>query len=826
MPAIKIENFGGEMPSMSARALPANAAQENRNLFMGVSEFRPLKADTSVGTSVAGAKSLYRIDATQPWITATKERNYVRGQINGDTNKRTYYTVNDGTSPPMVMDVTGETRRLGVPAPDKPTLVHTATPQVTWEQASSFVLGEGANSIRRAIAENKMPAAASQHYQGITPLAGPAQSYGLLFPDNPLVPARLQEQPWCLIARVTEAVAAQWQLTPDLGLEASAGYVYFPVPCMPYKFQINETTLRTALATLPGPDGATAMLNENMIDTIINAANTILDPDVYAPRERRELDAAVWGLADTVTNGAPTMPTRPTQPVKPTSPEWVSTGSSESDAWVRNPEWVDYDADVAQYSADLEAYTQAVAKVNAAIAGVNGRLKALQDQSVALMRAIENEGKRRWESISLEGSELASLVQTLGGVSALAPYAVDRTVETRFYVVTFVAKWSGSEDESAPSTVSDVVELDQNDLVTVNRPTLAGGTDYAGRKVTHWRVYRSNVGSTGAAFQYVDEAPIGASTMADTKLSSQLGEVLPTTTWAEPPADLRGLVGLPNGIMAGFTNNVVAFCEPYVPYAWPVDYQVTTELPIVAMAAFGQTLFVATTGNPYFISGADSASMSAVKAESNQSCVAPRSMVSVQGGVLYASPDGLCLASQAGVQVVSQGLYTREDWQALTPSSMFAVEHEGIYYLFYNNGTKGCLAFDLVTKKLGRVQLQADAAFTEMVTDTLFVAADTQILAVFVAATRRTGLWKSARMVMPAQVGLGWLKVYGDQSVVAPVTVKWYGDGVLRHTATVTSTAPQRLPGGRWLEHEIEIESAARVTRVVLAGDTQELQQV
>jgi hypothetical protein len=56
--------------------------------------------------------------------------------------------------------------------------------------------------------------------------------------------------------------------------------------------------------------------------------------------------------------------------------------------------------------------------------------------------------------------------------------------------------------------------------------------------------------------------------------------------------------------------------------------------------------------------------------------------------------------------------------------------------------------------------------------------------------------------------------------------VRWYGDGVLRHTATISSIDPVRLPAGRWLEHEIEIESASRVTKVLLASSTQELQGV
>ena len=328
MAVIKIENFGGELPSVSPRALPPNAAQENRNLFMGVAEFRPLKADAVVGASVTAAKSLYRIDATQPWITATIERSYVRGQINGDTNKRTYYTVNDGASPPMVMDVTGEVRRLGVPAPDKPAVVHTPVSQVTWEQASDFVLGEGANSIRRTIAAHRMPGGATQHYQGTTILAGPYSSHGLLFPNNVAVPSSIQAQHWCLVGQMSAELAATVKLAEGLGAVASGGSVFLPLPCLPYKFQLNTATASPALAALKGPDGSTALLNENMILTITNAADVILDPDEYAASERRELDAIAQEFARLMTATLPAVPVRPTAPVKPTTAPYVFGGGA------------------------------------------------------------------------------------------------------------------------------------------------------------------------------------------------------------------------------------------------------------------------------------------------------------------------------------------------------------------------------------------------------------------------------------------------------------------------------------------------------------------
>lgn len=818
MPVIKIENFGGEMPSVSARALPDAAAQENSNLFAGTAEFRPLRADSAVGTSVAAAKSLFRIDPSQPWITSTQARSYVRGQINGDVNKRTYYSIDSGTAqPPRAMDITGADRLLGVPAPAKPVVTVTAVDEVTWEEADAFCYGEGARAIRTTIGEHKQAG-----------LIAPSSNYGLVTNEYAYLPSVYSGMGWCLFAEISAIPSGSADEAVLFGLggrRGSNGNLFLPLTCRAYRPVLNAATCGPALAALLGPDGVTPFLNAGMVLSITTIAAQILDPDEYAPREKTEVDALTQEFAALAGSIVATVtPTRPTAPTKPTVSQYFQSSSTEAgDEYSRHPDWVEYDAALAAYQVALEAYVEAKSVTEVRVAEVRDRILAVQQRSGSLVKAMEEKGMALWDKISRPDSEIQSLISTLGGVTTLVPYAVRREVENRFYVVTFVSDWG---EESAPSPVSDMVELDQNDTLALGLPAVGTGVSYASRSITKWRIYRSNVGSASAAFQFEAELPIATTTYTGNVVAAALGEVLPTTTWLEPPADLRGLVGMPNGIMAGFTGNTVAFCEPYVPYAWPVEYQVTTEHPIVGMGVFGQTLFVGTTGNPYFISGADSASMSAVKMESNQSCASARSIAAVQGGVLYASPDGLCVADPTGVKVVSQGLFTREDWQVLVPSSMFAMEHEGVYYLFYNNGTKGCLAFDLASKKLGRVALQADASYTELVSDTLFVASGTSILAAFGGTTRRTGRWKSKRMTMPAQAGMAWLKVYGDQTPGAPVTLRLYGDGALVHTATVSNINPQRLPPGRWLEFEVDVESQSRVTRVVIAGSTQELQAV
>jgi hypothetical protein len=395
------------------------------------------------------------------------------------------------------------------------------------------------------------------------------------------------------------------------------------------------------------------------------------------------------------------------------------------------------------------------------------------------------------------------------------PAAVDRIVESRSYVTTFVTDW---DEESAPSPPSELIEIDQNDVPVVSRPAVP-----TGRNIDRWRVYRTNTGTQATDFQFTAEYPIATTSFNDEVKRAELGEVCPTVTWAEPPGNLQGLVGMPNGIMAGFFGNTVCFSEPYHPYAWPVEYQITTEYPIVGLGVFGQTLVVCTREVPYFISGADSASMSALKSEFPQACVARRSIASVDGGVVYASPDGLCLASQNGVQLITEQHFTREDWQALVPSSIRAAYHDRTYYFLTGAGVSAkAWSLHLGTGRLGTLDLTASAMFVDGVTDTLYAAKGTDILAVFAGPSLRTGTHKTGILRAPAQHAFAWLVVAGEFH--APVTVRIYGDGTLWHTRVLTSLDPVRLPPGRFLEYQVEIESAGRWSSLVIASTTAELQ--
>lgn len=926
MAVIDLRNFGGEMPSTSARALPANAAQTNQNLLLAINEFRPLAEDTNTGTAAVNAKTIYRM-GSGTWRVSTSDLNHVRGQINDDATERTYLTFNDGSARPRVINSSGADRVLGVPAPSTaPTLVRNVVDELRVSELPE------AQTRAVSLIESTLRAQVQQKLLGgITFSAPSSSSYGWI--DH----ATDTSQKYLMVPMSAGAVSPglEFVLDPRLnGAQVSySGGTYWRVPTKIFArgWSFNESALATALAAIDDP----AIAEEKLLTTdeanfIADEAHRYLDDTVEPQKgliaamvaktaaldgilskaQSATLQAAffssdaytrplwaltgssmtgadgtvtvrlmdilyilvantAWGLADNVNAGDDAAAWVTNYATQGTPLGWwepnIPAGSfsrSEGQGKVRTAlfaaiktgadgvRYLDYDeirAKVMGEVNDLVSRRPTAESRNYYAALVEGWVT----EALAPLRAfLERENLRRLE-LGLVGSDTASAFvsavndiqfavddverlygtlntflsvqavkaiehHSVGVVARQAGEAVVPIIDLRYYIYTYVTDWG---EESAPSPVSASIELDQNDTVSV---TLSAPP--SGRNVTKWRLYRSNTGSSSTAFQFVAEAEVSSLTYTDELKGGDLGEVCPSLSWLEPSANLRGLVGMPNGIMAGFFENTVAFCEPFIPYAWPAEYWVPLEFPVVGLGVFGQTLFVGTTGNPYFISGADSASMSAIKLDSPQSCASRRSIATVQGGVLYASPDGLCVATPNGVEIISTGLFTREDWQKLTPSTMFAAQHEGIYYLFYAGSGGGCLMFDLASKKLGGIALTATAAHNDLLTDTLYVARSGTIHSIATAATKRAGKFKTGLMTMQRQEPLAWLQVYGEQSAETPVTIKWYGDGALRHTAVVTGAAPVRLPPGRWLEHEIEVESAARVTRVVLAGSTQELQ--
>lgn len=392
--------------------------------------------------------------------------------------------------------------------------------------------------------------------------------------------------------------------------------------------------------------------------------------------------------------------------------------------------------------------------------------------------------------------------------------------ETRAYVFTYVTAWG---EESAPSDPV-IVELypgTQTVTLTMEAPP-TGNFNIQTR-----RIYRSLTSLTGTNYYFVDEIPVGQQVYEDDVKGTDLAEPLPSLNWSMPPEDLKGLIAMPNGFLAGFTGRDIYFSEAYHLHAWPVDYMQSVDYPIVGLGQFGQSLVALTTGSPYLLTGTDPASMTLEKLDFEQACVSARSISRLGSGVAWASPDGLAYVGPDGMNVITDGLFTRKEWQALNPSSIIGAQHDNRYYGFYDNGTKAGFVFDSKSplSPFTFIDQYYTGLFNDLRNDALYGLYQGTIKKIEGSTTPLAYTWRSKRFSMPNPINLSaWQVIAADYD---DITAKFYMDGTLIHTASVTSDAVLRLPSGaRGRNLEIELSGTSTVVALHVADRVEELRNV
>lgn len=409
----------------------------------------------------------------------------------------------------------------------------------------------------------------------------------------------------------------------------------------------------------------------------------------------------------------------------------------------------------------------------------------------------------------------------VGTPGANATVPADTIPETRTYVYTYVSKYG---EEGPPSDASTLASIDPAQPVTI---TVPGGAPAA--NITLKRIYRSSTVGSLAQFQYVDEIAVGMTTYTDSKKQAELGEVLMTDDWTPPPENLQGLRMMANGAAVGFVGRTIHLSEPNLPHAWPHSY--TIDEDIVGIGVFGQTVAVMTKSYPFLLQGADPAAMTPTKVEVPQACVSKRSIVETGDGVMYASPDGY-VSLGASIGVLTQNMYSRDQWAALNPSSMECYLYNGRIHCFYTatSGTRGAIILDptgqgavLTTSDISQTAA-VSAGFYDAKSDTLYLSQSGAIVR-FDQGSPLKATWRSKLYRLPNQQNFSVAQVIAS---TYPLTMRVYADGVLKQTRVVESAEHFTLPAGfRARDWEFEIETSSgvltEVSEVNLATSVTEL---
>ncbi len=260
---------------------------------------------------------------------------------------------------------------------------------------------------------------------------------------------------------------------------------------------------------------------------------------------------------------------------------------------------------------------------------------------------------------------------------------------TTSYVYTWLNELA---EESAPSPASNLITFTQGDTITItgiDDPTGTQMADYGLNNVDLGtkRLYRAATSASGQTdYLYVQNISYGTTSTTDALTDSELGEVLETGGWALPPSDGFGIVASPNGFCVMASKNQIFPSAAIRPHAYPPDYALTTDFPIVGLGIIDTTIVVLTEANPYIIVGSDPSTLSMAKLELPYGCISSRSIASLKGfGIIYASANGLVSVNGVGgLNLIGSSFFTREQWQMLNPESIYGFTHDDRYFFFYD----------------------------------------------------------------------------------------------------------------------------------------------
>lgn len=284
------------------------------------------------------------------------------------------------------------------------------------------------------------------------------------------------------------------------------------------------------------------------------------------------------------------------------------------------------------------------------------------------------------------------------------------------------------------------------------------------------RLYWTETLADGTHLRLVKEIPVATTntTVAGNTISTA---ELASATWVQPPTDLKGIQFMPGGFAVAFHGNELCFSPPFIPYAWPVAYRLTTDYDIVGIGTVGSMAVVVTKGNPYIATGIDPAAMTLAKVDQPWPGLSKRSIVNMGFGVAYAAPQGLALVGPGGSDLVTRDLYTQEEWKTLNPSSFKSAQYAGRYVASFDFETNQRQLF-IIDKSEFATEVMANANVTilygDIPTGRLYAVIDDQIREWDAnPGLRMTADWFSREFVFPKPINLGAAKVDADFTMSA-----------------------------------------------------------
>lgn len=315
MPTIDITDFGGVLPSVQKRNLPANSAQVAINLDTRYTDLRPTRAaGSSLTTVAAAARSVFRTPISGTWLSSTNDADYVANPVQDLEAERVYMTGH--AAHPEAWEA-GNYRRLGVPRP-------AAAPTVTVDEVFQFT-PDDAELFRTSTIKAWKDAITSnvtQTYAGYAnAIAGPFNDGAYWLPHgtstSPALPTSDARMGcYCVPVTVTGSTHKAtneekhgFAVNPALGgivvTYSAATYLAIPMFCRGAVYSFNAAGFEAAAALIDNPQGTGQLVPtpdiEYASDEYANRFSQSVTPRQEKIAELNQLVAEVARYVDPVT---------------------------------------------------------------------------------------------------------------------------------------------------------------------------------------------------------------------------------------------------------------------------------------------------------------------------------------------------------------------------------------------------------------------------------------------------------------------------------------------------------------------------------------------
>lgn len=388
--------------------------------------------------------------------------------------------------------------------------------------------------------------------------------------------------------------------------------------------------------------------------------------------------------------------------------------------------------------------------------------------------------------------------------------------ETRAYVFT-VTNTFGEESAPSPAATIDITFI-QDVKIETTLPSFTGYRPYSSSNI-----YRT-FGSSGS-FVKVPVSTYALYYQDSSYKASEIGVSLPSLEWYAPTTGMFGLTPMPGGYFAAFKDNILYFSEPYRPHAWP--YSMSFPKNIRGICRGAQSLVVTTADACYVVVGSSPKNAQQMLLPIPQAGVTHRSMTMLEGGVAFASNDGIVYVSGSQATLdISQKFFSREDWRARYSGILSDIRfayHDGFLVAVSSTTSKGFIVrMDEATGTFSQYNWQYAAAFYLPLLDTLYYSIGNTLYR-FRAGSYHTLDWWSKDFILGKHTNFGAAYIRCSGSV----TVTLYADGAQWHQFTATSSGYYRLPAGnKALKWSVRFQTANRVEEFAMAEAMSELRNV